>query len=312
MSALEGWFSFRFNDDSAVCIAFVYKREERVVILGKLISFSLLWKSWYFWFCSHFAPSPRKGRMESGCRQPGNVCIFTQQVNWFVLSSSAQPGTFLPPPPPSTQWKIILSKSWLLHGWCEHHDLAALTSPRTRRTIRLFLIKLGGRLENYQGSRWELRTSRNQAAGMNPWSLSQDPWICKDCWVFVFWSFLNFLLCVQPSDSSTFLLGIFLFNTFLSQSFVWRTSHYLEIFQAKKQAKISRLGGHWPDSQWSHLLDSNGPYCIVVTTRPIVGLSHFISWPDIAHYYNLTRLGLLTRTITAQDNVAMHIKTFSY
>ena len=130
---------------------------------------------------------------------------------------------------------------------------------------------------------------------------------------FCLLEFSQFLaLCSTKWQFNVFTRHFPWFNTFLSKSFVWRTSHYLEIFQAKKQAKISRLGGHWPDSQWSHLLDSNGPYCIVVTTRPIVGLSHFISWPDIAHYYNLTRLGLLTRTITAQDNVAMHIKTFSY
>ena len=61
---------------------------------------------------------------------------------------------------------------------------------------------------------------------------------------FCLLEFSRFLaLCLPGWLFKVFTQQFLSFNTFLAKSFVSRTSHYLELFLAKKQAKISRLGG---------------------------------------------------------------------
>ena len=62
---------------------------------------------------------------------------------------------------------------------------------------------------------------------------------------FCLLEFSQFLaLCLPGWLFKVFTQHFLWFNTFLAKSFVSRTSHYLEIFLAKKQADFeTRLGG---------------------------------------------------------------------
>ena len=147
----------------------------------------------------------------------GWKCLYIYPVNWFVLSHSAAAVQCVVSSAPACRLLLhqLNEKLSSANPDCFTADVNTMIWH-----LRLHLrqeellcpdfstIKPGwlGRLENVKLIKTE---NIKEPAGMNPCSLSQDPWICKDCWVFVFLSFLNFLLCVYLDGYSKFLLSIF-------------------------------------------------------------------------------------------------------